>query len=449
MNTQRTKRGRAKKARKPKRQQFIGPLLRNGARSKNQPNKRRKQNLRREIQLGPLVARAAGNFIANGINTLIKGFGDYKVAGNTVMGLGAGVPMFANSNGKFIFQRQEYLRDINSAILFTILSFNLNPGIKATFPWLSQIARSFEQYKIHGLVFYFRSLSSPNVLSSSPNTALGSVVLCTQYDPKDDPFTSKFEMENYVYSSSGPPYKDQLHPVECKKSTAVLEELLIRTPEEVPQSDLSFYDFGVFSLVVVGCPSADGVIGELWISYEIELLKPKISNFILVNPTDSWTLVAPTALLPLGASRVNITNELLGTIVSLTYSNAFGVIGNNYLLVYTVVGTAASVVAPVLTGAAATFTSFFGAPTLSNNGITTVLIAVTVFEITASSFSITFGTAGTLPNPVTSSKLLICPVSPLVSPMLTNMVNFENRLDCLELLLRDLNIDTTPLHETN
>lgn len=446
MITQRTNRGRGK-ARKT-----IIDRRANLARQKrkNKTKTRRKREaldlampnmttVRKQVRrYGPMVAKAAGGYVTQGLNSLIRGFGDYKVNNNSVIGVGNSVPMFANVNGKFLFQRQEYLQDITASTDFSLLRFNLNPGLETTFPWLSAVAHGFEQYKLHGVVFYFRSLSSPNVLSAASNTALGAVIGATQYDPKDDPFVSKFEMENYSYSCSGPPYKDFLHPVECKKSTAPLSELLIRTEEEITNSDLSFYDYGVFSLAVTGCPSETGVIGELWISYEIELLKPKISNFVPTVRMDSFTPVSPANATPLGTSQNIVVNTLGGSIVSSpqqVYSNLILPVGTYLAINYYAQGGSAALNAPSFTYDGASSVTWFTSTFIASTGTSINFQYQAAVVTTETEFLITVGAGGTLPTSITSSRFS---VSVLPPQAFESHMTDKERIELLEKMMKNM-----------
>ena len=63
-------------------------------------------------------------------------------------------PQVINSydHGGVIFRHREYIKDITSNIGFTNVSFDINPGLVATFPWFAQAAQCFEEYEMRGLV---------------------------------------------------------------------------------------------------------------------------------------------------------------------------------------------------------------------------------------------------------------------------------------------------------
>jgi len=222
------------------------------------------------------------------VGRTIRGFGDYSIKHNTIMSGGMSPPMITNSvvTGGVILRHREYLRDISAATNFTNLQFDVNPGINATFPWLSQIATSFEQYKFRGLVFEFKSMAADVVLSNAASTALGTVIMGTKYNVLELPFTNKFEMENWEFTSSCKPSCNLMHPIECAASQTPVDMLYIRTSNATQGAmagDLRLYDLCNFNIAVQGMQNTgqDGTsIGELWATYEVELYKPKLEEDI-------------------------------------------------------------------------------------------------------------------------------------------------------------------------
>lgn len=221
------------------------------------------------------------------LSRTVRGFGDYEVGSNSILTGGMSPPMITNSvtNGGVIVRHREYLRDILPSNPFAITTFSLNPGITGTFPWLSQIANSFEQYRFRGLIFEFKTLSADNVLSMSASTSLGSVVLGTKYNVLDSPFDNKFEMENWEFSNSAKPSKSCIHPIECAKSQTPQSMLYVRDRPPPANADLRLYDLANFNIATVGMQNIggsdpSGSIGELWCSYEIEFYKPKLTEDI-------------------------------------------------------------------------------------------------------------------------------------------------------------------------
>lgn len=298
--------------------------------------------------LGSLFGPAGtgiGSFLGGKLGHLVEtvtGFGDYTVHGNTVMTGGLSPPQIVNSvnDGGVIIRHREYLGDIPSTIDFTIQEFIIQPGFGNTFPWLSQVANAFEQYKLRGMLFEFKSTSSDAILSSSTSSSLGSVSMMTEYDVADPPPTSKRQMLNAEYSSSNKPSCSFIHPIECKRSQTPLDMLYTRGTLNVPNGfDQRLYDFAKFYIATEGMQGVVGNVGELWVTYEIELFKPQF-NFVSI--ADHFRTSAISNALPLGTAS-SITNALAGgtlggTCAGRTYSFPPFVSSGTYLIAYWVIG---------------------------------------------------------------------------------------------------------------
>lgn len=216
------------------------------------------------------------------IENAYGGYGSYRRLGRgSKARMGSQAPKVINSSGKFIVQHTEYLGDLASSAAFVNNGFFLNPGIQAGTEggftnWLPKLAANFEQWKPRGIVFFFKSTSSDAVLSTAANSALGTISMATDYNVLNGLFGNKLQMENYEYSSSCKPSTNMQHFVECARKQTPVSELYIRTSAVPAGADQRLYDLGVFQLASSGQQVAGGVLGELWVSYEIELLKPRI-----------------------------------------------------------------------------------------------------------------------------------------------------------------------------
>jgi len=215
---------------------------------------------------GASIGSSAGAMLSR-----IVGSGDYKVEENSL--ISNQVPVFSQGPRSVRIRHKEYLTDIIGSIAFSSRSFVINPGAVGTFPWLSAVAAQFQQYKMHGLVFEFVSTSADAL--NSVNTALGSVIMATQYNSALGPFTSKIEMDGYEFSTSSRPSQSFLHPVECAKGEMSIDLLYVRTGSVPSGQDQRMYDLGETQIATVGMQAA-ATIGELWVSYDVELLKPRL-----------------------------------------------------------------------------------------------------------------------------------------------------------------------------
>jgi len=250
---------------------------------------------------GSWLGKKAGNWLAK-----ITGVGDYTVQSNTIAHPND-PPILSNTAGATRVQHREFICDISGSTAFAVRRYAINPGFSETFPWLASVAGAFEQYRMHGMVFEFKSTSA--VALNSTNTALGTVIMATEYNPLLASFTTKREMENHVYSTSSPPSASAMHPVECARDASVLSNLYVRNIAPVTNNDIRFADIGAFQLATTGMQAAN-VIGELWVTYDIELIKPKLPDAFVTTPVTHYAYdltLYPTATAPTAASLFGTT----------------------------------------------------------------------------------------------------------------------------------------------
>lgn len=211
-------------------------------------------------------------------------FHDYPLVANSLKsgGIPAGAVVAALENGNVLVRHKEFIRTIDPTTAFTVqVELPLNPGMRQSFPWLSGIAKNFEQYDWKGLCFEFVSTSSDSVLGGSATTSLGSVNMATQYNVLSPAFTTQKEMLNYDFANAAKPSQSFIHPVDCKNGSGPLDRLWIRDEEtSLTGADRRLYDAGDFSIATEGCQGtpALGSIGQLWVTFEVELSKAKLDN---------------------------------------------------------------------------------------------------------------------------------------------------------------------------
>jgi len=205
----------------------------------------------------------------------------------------------SNGNrGGIVITHREYVRDITPSAAFTKWDLPINPGLGITFPWLAQLAESYEEYAIRAMIFEYKSLCSDTVIGAGGSMGMGSVIIATNYNPNNTPFVDKRTMENYDGSSAKKPSVSNIHVVDVKKShTPLGVNRWVRTGGIKANEDLRLYDIGTFSIATVGQDAAaTGTIGELWVAYEIEFFKPKYSGSIGSNLlTDHYFVTAANA----------------------------------------------------------------------------------------------------------------------------------------------------------
>ena len=251
--------------------------------------------------IGGTLGGALGAVAGQGAHALVKrisGFGDYHVSKNSLVYNRDAVPEFSNNNERCtMVVHREFITDIVGSSSFNIQSYRINPGVADTFPWLAAIAENYEQYVVQGMVFEFKTTSATAVAST--NTALGTVVMATQYNSLAPNFINKQQMENYEFACSSVPSNSILHPIECDPTQTQCGGIFnVNAQVEPSEGDKRLYDVGRFSIATVGM-QAESTIGELWVSYKICFLKPRLRtsnegcDFYVQTEPGSVTAAAP------------------------------------------------------------------------------------------------------------------------------------------------------------
>lgn len=378
---------------------------------------------------GGALGTVAGNVLAQGIKAL-TGLGDYTVKQN-VFSPGSPPSIVNRSSlpsGAIVVRHKEYLGDVLSAgssNTFNLVSFDINPGLPQSFPWLSQLAANFQEYEFEGLLFEYRTMSADAL--SSTNTSLGQVIMATNYNASESNFATKAEMENSEYSQSVKPSECCVHLIECSRRANVLTDLYVRSGAVPSGEDQRFFDLGNFQIATNGLQGSNVNCGELWVSYQCvlkkSLLTSAIGNTIPFCHMNTLTGVANSA--PLGTAQVATSNSTLvctvnstGTVLTFP-SFPFKV---QYMMTVKWAGTAAALAYPTLTASTNvhfsssnlilgdTVNQYVSPPAGVSSGIAhlTQFFNITSGAIpTGSPDTITFSAGGTLPSSPTSFDLFI------------------------------------------
>lgn len=233
------------------------------------------------------------------------GIGDYTTGDHVVSndivneGSGQGIPQFAEGPKTVTISHKEYVADIfgpQTAGTFQNQTFGLNPALLSTFPWLAQVACNYDEYTFHQLIFTYRSTVTDFVAA---NGQVGSIIMATQYNANDSPFTSKQDAMEYDGAVSAKVSEKILHGVECDptKLSGAPGKYTRSGPPTVGE-DIKTYDLGTLNVSVSNTPAAfaNQAIGELWVSYTVELRKPKFfATRGQAIQTDIWMGREPAA----------------------------------------------------------------------------------------------------------------------------------------------------------
>lgn len=360
------------------------------------------------------LGQKAGGFLGN-LASKWLGMGEYEISQNSIL-KPSNVPVMHSFDNSVRLTHKEYLQDITATNAFSNQSFSINAGLSGTFPFLSALAQNYEKYIIHGLCFTFIS-NSANALNST-NTALGSIIMACDYNALDSSFQTKQDALATTFSVSGKPSDNLTLAVECDPKIVGEVKKFVRSGSisGVSNASLNNYDWGNFQIMSQG-QQATSIVGELHVSYDIELIFPqssvprglnlKVAKFHLNSLSNSNML---------GGSQTTILNTLgvVLTSTSITMpANSYGL----YNMEYVVLGDNTASLALTITNTSNvedvnTFDDS-GVNEVGNAGTTSVsLIKIYSFKLTDPTASgvITLSSA-TLPANPTSGDLMITQIN--------------------------------------
>lgn len=176
-------------------------------------------------------------------------------------------------------RHKEFVRDINNDTGFIQDALQINPGLSATFPWLSGVASRYEKYRFNRLMFEF--------LPYQPTDTAGAMFMAIDYDANDSVDVSKEVMMTYEGSVRSSIWmKGRVHAA----SPGLNRTLFVR--DGIPRAsgvvtDLKTMDVGNLIIASTNALAQDAPLGELYVYYDVTLLipqtEPEAETFILKN----------------------------------------------------------------------------------------------------------------------------------------------------------------------
>lgn len=226
---------------------------------------------------------------------------------------------------------RSFLQSVVSSGPFGVQAIQVNPGITGAFPWLSKLARKYEQYRLKKLRYEFRSVCS----TSTP----GVEMMSFDYDAADALPPSKAIQAQSVPNS--------------ESNVWMNNDLVVQPPSEwkyvrsgglASNLDIKTYDIGQLVLSTV---YGDGtVVGELYVEYTVELKQPTDGPEIGGTMTFNTNSVA----IPFHSN-----NSFSGEVIPFSRVDDTHLVATQtgeFLLVFRWEGTGLSgTITPVLTGA--------------------------------------------------------------------------------------------------
>jgi len=228
--------------------------------------------------VGGALGGPTGAMIGKGIST-ITGYGDYNVKTNTLMNrtvvgeMADQVPVFKQQGADTRLKHCEYVTDVVVPLNpqgFNVVPYEIDPTNVITFPWLSSVAKKYQRYKVKGMVIGFRSTSTDYQNS-------GVVAIAVNYDPAEAAYESMEGLLNTKFAVSTKPSNSMLAPVECDPSRSPMDGYYVKhvTSTDVNDATKRQTIMGTINVATSGLTLTPGTtLGQLYISYDIELIYP-------------------------------------------------------------------------------------------------------------------------------------------------------------------------------
>lgn len=190
----------------------------------------------------------------------------YKAPVATTMLFRPRMPVFSPSRGGTTISHTELIGDFTALTNdFESKKYEVNPGIAATFPWLSGLAINFETYKFKKLIFHYHT--------SAPTDESGTIYMAPDYDASDAGFPNEASISNTGGSVSIAVWKNTQMSVNTKLIHQQNPTLLVRS--EYVGSAIADYDG--CSVSVASLVKVPGSKGKLIVEYVVEFHTPNTS----------------------------------------------------------------------------------------------------------------------------------------------------------------------------
>jgi len=296
----------------------------------------------------------------------------------------------ANRDSCRIVHRELVSKILVPAAFSIQASLALNPGLSATFPWLSTQAGSWEQYRFNRLraCYYTRTGS----------TTIGSVQLVPDYDPADAPPISEFQASTYEDMQEDAPWKDIVCELRPDAMFPMGPKKFIRASALAANQDIKTYDAG--NLYVTAVDGTGATAGCVWLEYDVTLFCPQApADGIVIaehitSPVPTSAALLPTPTVTTGSTL--ILASLPGAEV-ITFGQA-----GRYMITYNATATTSvtETAVPVVS-ATGSFVTTFG---LNGTGYFTAGSGTTAF-ISTVVVNVIVGTTVTYNNTIVAGLL--------------------------------------------
>jgi hypothetical protein len=176
-------------------------------------------------------------------------------------------PVITMSKDSCRIVHRELIASVTGSVAYTVAQqFALQPGLAASFPWLSVTAQAWEQYRFNKLKYCYYTRTGSNVP--------GSVMMAPDYDAADAAPASEQVASAFEDVAEDAPWKDiecQLNP---KSMDAGRDRHFTRTGALAANLDVKEYDCGNLNLITLDGTAVSW--GKLWVEYDVTFFVPQL-----------------------------------------------------------------------------------------------------------------------------------------------------------------------------
>lgn len=256
-------------------------------------------------------------------------------------------PKISTRKGKICVSHREYLGELTGVASTTANKFYyyaVNPGIAASFPWLSRLSVNYERYTMKKLRYIYEP--------QAPTTQAGTVVMSFDFDSADSNETGKSVQLNDDSSCRASVWSPLTLDVKPKLPKQI-DSLFMRTSSLSANQDIKTYDVGKLNIGIYGTNSAN-VMGDLSVEYDVEYYVAQLGNAqggASLGGSYSGTSGAAPVSVVTGNVPVTVVSTFTGGTITITYTFTQQWSGYiSWVLVGTGLGT------PTANGGTVTFT---------------------------------------------------------------------------------------------
>lgn len=225
--------------------------------------------------------RGSGGYIEDALSFVprtvgrLLGAGEYADVTTTASVPAVPVPVMHSADEKVTMCRREFMGSViasSTAGAFQNQVFQINPGLQTFMPWGFAIANCFQEYRLKGMAFSY----VPVVSDYTSSSTLGAVTGGVDYNPLNSGCTNRVELAMLSGAQTVKISEKCLILVECDPAKMSKPTKFIRKGDVTATTNKGDYDWGTFQIGTFGC-AANQYVGDLYVSYDIELFKPRMA----------------------------------------------------------------------------------------------------------------------------------------------------------------------------